>query len=129
MKNIDSEFASAIKNLLGFLVATEDENEKQALYDRAVELINAHFGTCPRCGFINSGGKFCSECGQELAGEVPEENSNIDFVDYPVMAVHGNNRQILAILETEPLALQNMQKFLARGVSAVAYKRTLERLK
>ena len=65
MKNNDAEFAGAIKNLLGFLMSATYEEEKQKIYSQAVELINAHFGTCPRCGFINTGGKFCSECGQE----------------------------------------------------------------
>lgn len=127
MNNSDIDFASTIKEMINYLYKAENQAQKDLAYSKLLELINARFGACPRCGHINSSGKFCSECGQQLAGEVPVKNDNIESVDY-LVAKKGSRLTILCIADDDISALSNLRRYQGSGINAALYKRTIERI-
>lgn len=128
--NTDIDFANKLRDIMTFLFENPtDENREQA-YNIGIKLINARFGACPKCGYVNSGGKFCAECGQQLAGEVPNrENENVESVDYLIGKKIGNNIHVFAIADDEQSAVANLRKQINCGVTAELFKRTVEKVK
>ena len=59
----DGDFSNTLKEMITFLYKSDNQEQKDLAYTKTIEIINARFGACPRCGHINTGGKFCSECG------------------------------------------------------------------
>ena len=92
----DGDFSNTLKEMIAFLYKADNQEQKDLAYTKIIEIINARFGACPRCGHINTGGKFCSECGQELAGEI-QNNDNIESVDYVIAKKNGKSMTILCI--------------------------------
>lgn len=127
MSNSDIDFASAIKEMINYLYKSENQAQKDLAYNKILELINARFGACPRCGHINTSGKFCSECGQQLAGEVPVKNDNIESVDY-LVAKKGRELTVLCISDDEVSALSSLRRYQGSGINAILYKRTIEKI-
>lgn len=125
----DGNFAKRVKNILECLYKSENPKEREELYNEGLRVINSKFGTCPRCGHVNTEGKFCSECGQELAGEVKQENPNIESVDYVVASSVGKSLTILSISDTPEKAINSLRKYYSSGVNAEVFKRTLEKVK
>ena len=64
--NTDIDFANKLREILTFLYENVDSPDRKQAYEIGTRLLNARFGACPKCGFVNSGGKFCAECGQKL---------------------------------------------------------------
>ena len=95
--NNDTEFSRVLKEILGCLYTAETKEQKDLAYNKAVELINTRFGACPKCGHINTGGKFCSECGQQLNGEVPVKNDNVESIDYLIKMHHAMKYRALFV--------------------------------
>ena len=124
--NNDTEFSRVLKEILGCLYTAETKEQKDLAYNKAVELINTRFGACPKCGHINTGGKFCSECGQQLNGEVPVKNDNVESIDYLIAKKCGNSLTILSIENTESGAVSSLRRQYSRGINADLYKRTIE---
>ena len=126
--NTDIDFASKLRDVMTFLFENVDSPNRKQAYDMGIKLLNARFGACPRCGHINTGGKFCSECGQQLDGEVPVQNDNIESVDFLIAKKLGNSMTILSIEDNEASAVLSLRKQYNRGINAGLYKRTIERI-
>ena len=126
--NTDIDFANRLREILTFVFENVDSPERKQAYDIGIKLINARFGACPKCGHVNSGGKFCAECGHQLAGEVPKDNENIESVDYIIGKKMGKSIHIFSIVDDEQSALSNLQRQLMGGVNAELFKRTLEKV-
>lgn len=128
-QNSDIVFASTLKEIVAYLYKAENQEQKDLAYNKIIELINARFGACPRCGHINSGGKFCSECGQELAGEILKENDENTSIDYLVVTHCGNKETVLNILNDKATAISRVQKYLSGGTVVELLKRTIEKVR
>lgn len=129
MAKTDIEFAGKLRDILTFLYENPEDEHRKSAYDIGINLINARFGACPKCGHVNTGGKFCSECGQQLAGEVVRENKDIESVDYIVGKVTGNTLHIYAITDVEESAVESLRHHLCSGLKADLFKRTVEKMK
>lgn len=128
--NTDIDFANKLRDILTFLFKQTDSPDRKQAYDIGIGLVNARFGACPKCGYVNSGGKFCAECGQQLAGEIiREDNENVESVDYIVGKLGGNQLHIFSISDTKELAMSQLLRKLNMGVSAELFKRTIEKIK
>ena len=128
--NTDIDFANKLREIMAFLFENVDSPDRKEAYDIGIKLLNVRFGACPKCGHVNSGGKFCAECGQQLAGEVVNrENENLESVDFLIAKKTGNNLHVFAIADDEQSALASLRHQLNCGVSAEMYKRTVERVK
>lgn len=123
----DSDFSNTLKEMIAFLYKADNQEQKDLAYTKIIEIINARFGACPRCGHINTGGKFCSECGQELAGEI-QNNDNIESVDYLIAKKNGNSMTILCIADDEVAAVTSLRRHCSTGVNASLFKRTIEKV-
>lgn len=123
----DSDFSNTLKEMITFLYKADNQEQKDLAYTKIIEIINARFGACPRCGHINTGGKFCSECGQELAGEI-QNNDNIESVDYLIAKKNGNSMTILCIEDDEVAAVTSLRRHCSTGVNASLFKRTIEKV-
>lgn len=123
----DSDFSNTIKEMITFLYKADNQEQKDLAYTKIIEIINARFGACPRCGHINTGGKFCSECGQELAGEI-QNNDNIESIDYLIAKKNGNSMTILCIEDDEIAAVTSLRRHCSTGVNASLFKRTIEKV-
>ena len=123
----DSDFSNTIKEMITFLYKADNQEQKDLAYTKIIEIINSRFGACPRCGHINTGGKFCSECGQELAGEI-QNNDNIESVDYLIAKKNGNSMTILCIEDDEVAAVTSLRRHCSTGVNASLFKRTIEKV-
>lgn len=123
----DSDFSNTLKEMIAFLYKADNQEQKDLAYTKIIEIINARFGACPRCGHINTGGKFCSECGQELAGEI-QNNDNIESVDYLIAKKNGNTMTILCIEDDEIAAVTSLRRHCSTGVNASLFKRTIEKV-
>lgn len=128
-KEADIAFSSTLREIVTYLYKAETTEQKDLAYNKIIELINARFGACPRCGHINTGGKFCSECGQELVGEVLKENDDNTTIDYLVVTHCGNKETILNILTDKPTAISRVQKYLAGGTVVELLQRTIEKVR
>lgn len=129
-KNTDIEFADKLRDILTFLFENPEDPHRNDAYNIGIKLINARFGACPKCGHINNGGKFCAECGQQLAGEVVnKDKENLESIDYLVAKKTGNNLHVFAIADDEQSAMASLRHQLNCGVSAELFKRTVERVK
>ena len=123
----DGDFSNTLKEMITFLYKADNQEQKDLAYTKTIEIINARFGACPRCGHINTGGKFCSECGQELAGEI-QNNDNIESVDYVIAKKNGNTMTILCIEDDEVAAVTSLRRHCSTGVNASLFKRTIEKV-
>lgn len=123
----DSDFSNTLKEMIAFLYKADNQEQKDLAYTKIIEIINARFGACPRCGHINTGGKFCSECGQVLAGEI-QNNDNIESVDYLIAKKNGNTMTILCIEDDEVAAVTSLRRHCSTGVNASLFKRTIEKV-
>lgn len=123
----DGDFSNTLKEMVTFLYKSDNQEQKDLAYTKTIEIINARFGACPRCGHINTGGKFCSECGQELAGEI-QNNDNIESVDYVIAKKNGKSMTILCIEDDEVAAVTSLRRHCSTGVNASLFKRTIERV-
>lgn len=123
----DSDFSNTLKEMIAFLYKADNQEQKDLAYTKIIEVINARFGACPRCGHINTGGKFCSECGQELAGEI-QNNDNIESIDYLIAKKNGNTMTILCIEDDEVAAVTSLRRHCSTGVNASLFKRTIEKV-
>ena len=123
----DSDFSNTLKEMIAFLYKADNQEQKDLAYTKIIEIINARFGGCPRCGHINTGGKFCSECGQELAGEI-QNNDNIESVDYVIAKKNGKSMTILCIEDDEVAAVTSLRRHCSTGVNASLFKRTIEKV-
>ena len=123
----DGDFSNTLKEMITFLYKADNQEQKDLAYTKTIEIINARFGACPRCGHINTGGKFCSECGQELAGEI-QNNDNIESVDYVIAKKNGNTMTILCIEDDEIAAVTSLRRHCSTGVNASLFKRTIEKV-
>lgn len=123
----DSDFSNTLKEMIAFLYKADNQEQKDLAYTKIIEIINARFGACPRCGHINTGGKFCSECGQELAGEI-QNNDNIESVDYVIAKKNGKSMTILCIEDDEVAAVTSLRRHCSTGVNASLFKRTIEKV-
>lgn len=123
----DGDFSNTLKEMITFLYKADNQEQKDLAYTKIIEIINARFGACPRCGHINTGGKFCSECGQELAGEI-QNNDNIESVDYLIAKKNGNTMTILCIEDDEIAAVTSLRRHCSTGVNASLFKRTIEKV-
>ena len=121
----DSDFSNTLKEMIAFLYKADNQEQKDLAYTKIIEIINARFGACPRCGHINTGGKFCSECGQELAGEI-QNNDNIESVDYLIAKKNGNTMTILCIEDDEVAAVTSLRRLCSIGVNASLLKSTIK---
>ena len=126
-QNNDSDFSNTLKEMIAFLYKADNQEQKDLAYTKIIEIINARFGACPRCGHINTGGKFCSECGQELAGEI-QNNDNVESVDYLIAKKNGNSMTILCIEDDEIAAVTSLRRHCSTGVNASLFKRTIEKV-
>ena len=123
----DGDFSNTLKEMITFLYKSDNQEQKDLAYTKIIEIINARFGACPRCGHINTGGKFCSECGQELAGEI-QNNDNIESVDYVIAKKNGKSMTILCIEDDEVAAVTSLRRHCSLGVNASLFKRTIEKV-
>lgn len=123
----DSDFSNTLKEMITFLYKADNQEQKDLAYTKIIEIINARFGACPRCGHINNGGKFCSECGQELAGEI-QNNDNVESIDYLIAKKNGNTMTILCIEDNEIAAVTSLRRHCSTGVNASLFKRTIEKV-
>ena len=123
----DGDFSNTLKEMITFLYKADNQEQKDLAYTKTIEIINARFGACPRCGHINTGGKFCSECGQELAGEI-QNNDNIESVDYVIAKKNGKSMTILCIEDDEVAAVTSLRRHCSLGVNASLVKRTIEKV-
>ena len=123
----DGDFSNTLKEMITFLYKSDNQEQKDLAYTKTIEIINARFGACPRCGHINTGGKFCSECGQELAGEI-QNNDNIESVDYVIAKKNGKSMTILCIEDDEIAAVTSLRRHCSTGVNASLFKRTIEKV-
>ena len=123
----DGDFSNTLKEMIAFLYKADNQEQKDLAYTKTIEIINARFGACPRCGHINTGGKFCSECGQELAGEI-QNNDNIESVDYVIAKKNGKSMTILCIEDDEVAAVTSLRRHCSLGVNASLFKRTIEKV-
>ena len=123
----DGDFSNTLKEMITFLYKADNQEQKDLAYTKTIEIINARFGACPRCGHINTGGKFCSECGQELAGEI-QNNDNIESVDYVIAKKNGKSMTILCIEDDEIAAVTSLRRHCSTGVNASLFKRTIEKV-
>ena len=123
----DSAFSNTLKEMIAFLYKADNQEQKDLAYTKIIEIINARFGACPRCGHINTGGKFCSECGQELAGEI-QNNNNVESIDYLIAKKNGNTMTILCIEDDEIAAVTSLRRHCSTGVNASLFKRTIEKV-
>lgn len=123
----DSDFSNTLKEMIAFLYKADNQEQKDLAYTKIIEIINARFGACPRCGHINTGGKFCSECGQELAGEI-QNNNNVESIDYLIAKKNGNTMTILCIEDDEIAAVTSLRRHCSTGVNASLFKRTIEKV-
>ena len=123
----DGDFSNTLKEMITFLYKADNQEQKDLAYTKTIEIINARFGACPRCGHINTGGKFCSECGQELAGEI-QNNDNIESVDYVIAKKNGKSMTILCIEDDEVAAVTSLRRHCSLGVNASLCKRTIEKV-
>ena len=123
----DGDFSNTLKEMITFLYKADNQEQKDLAYTKTIEIINARFGACPRCGHINTGGKFCSECGQELAGEI-QNNDNIESVDYVIAKKNGKSMTILCIEDDEVAAVTSLRRHCSTGVNASLFKRTIEKV-
>ena len=123
----DGDFSNTLKEMITFLYKSDNQEQKDLAYTKTIEIINARFGACPRCGHINTGGKFCSECGQELAGEI-QNNDNIESVDYVIAKKNGKSMTILCIEDDEVAAVTSLRRHCSTGVNASLFKRTIEKV-
>lgn len=126
-QNNDSDFSNTLKEMIAFLYKADNQEQKDLAYTKIIEIINARFGACPRCGHINTGGKFCSECGQVLAGEI-QNNDNIESIDYLIAKKNGNTMTILCIEDDEVAAVTSLRRHCSTGVNASLFKRTIEKV-
>ena len=123
----DGDFSNTLKEMITFLYKADNQEQKDLAYTKTIEIINARFGACPRCGHINTGGKFCSECGQELAGEI-QNNDNIESVDYVIAKKNGKSMTILCIEDDEVAAVTSLRRHCSLGVNASLFQRTIEKV-
>ena len=123
----DGDFSNTLKEMITFLYKADNQEQKDLAYTKTIEIINARFGACPRCGHINTGGKFCSECGQELAGEI-QNNNNVESIDYLIAKKNGNTMTILCIEDDEIAAVTSLRRHCSTGVNASLFKRTIEKV-
>ena len=123
----DGDFSNTLKEMITFLYKADNQEQKDLAYTKTIEIINARFGACPRYGHINTGGKFCSECGQELAGEI-QNNDNIESVDYVIAKKNGKSMTILCIEDDEVAAVTSLRRHCSLGVNASLFKRTIEKV-
>ena len=123
----DGDFSNTLKEMITFLYKADNQEQKDLAYTKTIEIINARFGACRRCGHINAGGKFCSECGQELAGEI-QNNDNIESVDYVIAKKNGKSMTILCIEDDEVAAVTSLRRHCSLGVNASLFKRTIEKV-
>ena len=124
----DGDFSNTLKEMIAYLYKATNQEQKDLAYTKIIELINARFGACPRCGHINTGGKFCSECGQELAGEVISPNSNVESIDYLIAKKNGKSMTVLCIEEDEVAAITSLRRHCSTGINASLFKRTIEKV-
>lgn len=129
--NTDIDFSNKLRDILTFLFENIDSPDRKQAYEIGVKLLNARFGACPKCGFVNSGGKFCAECGQQLAGEVvtKESDENIESRDYLVCKRLGNQLHIVSIADDITSATTSLAHHLNCGERVELFKRTLEKVK
>ena len=127
--NTDIDFANKLREIMTFLFENVDSPDRKQAYDIGIKLINVRFGACPKCGHVNSGGKFCTECGQQLAGEVVKDSEDVESIDYIIGKVLGNNLHIYAIADDEESAKASLQYHLSCGNVAYLFRRTVERVK
>ena len=123
----DGDFSNTLKEMITFLYKSDNQEQKDLAYTKTIEIINARFGACPRCGHINTGGKCGSECGQVLAGE-RQNNDNIESVDYVIAKKNGNTMTILCIEDDEVAAVTSLRRHCSLGVNASLFKRTIEKV-
>ena len=133
MMKYNPKLTDNIKGILERLVESNHKDERRELAHEALKILYSEFNACLKCGHINTSGKFCSECGHELAKDptlMTQPNDNIIKTDYLIWKERGMlEPTVLSIADTQDEAYMVAQRQLNLGIKCDVIKRTLERVK